>query len=827
MRIIDPIKKTGRGSFIIILLLIYASISFPQSPGEKNPKTINIKGYVTDEQTGEPLVNATVVLKNTSHGTVTNKRGYFIIMDVSPNNSIISVSYIGYNSREITYINSPENANGLTIKLKPSSIQTEQVTIIANEYKNWKSAESVSQITISPSGLAHLPSLGEKDIFRSLQLLPGISSVNDGSAGLYVRGGTPDQNLILLDGITVYHVDHFFGFFSAFNADAIKDVQVYKGGYEAKFGGRLSSVVDLTGKTGSLNKFKLSLGANLLSANGVAEIPIFEKGSLVISARRSYADIINSGFYDKIYGFLTGGESQQNQNNPGRMNGRNQMETTINPDFYFYDINAKLSYNFTDKDFVSLSFYNGKDYLDKSQGSQQVNVRFGQNTANNSIKTSSDITDWGNLGSSIKYTRQWSDILFSEMTLSYSHYFSKNSIDNSFDLNISNNNNAFGAPSTKYIQDNGINDLTFRYDNTLQFSGNHKFDFGLWSSNISTNYKYTLNDTLSIVNKDQKGFNSSIYLQDKWNVIAPLDITFGLRGEYYDQTSKMYIEPRASFQYKINDLLKVKGAYGEYYQFINRISSENILDGSRDFWLVAGSDLKPGKAAHYILGTELETGDYLFSIEGYYKDLTNLLEYSQRIVRSTQRQLLDRNNYVTNFFQGTGIAKGIEFLIQKKMGDFSGWASYTLGKVEYTFPEFDSGKPFPADQDKTNEIKLVGTYETGNWVFSSSWVYATGLPYTAPEGQYFITLLDGTKMSYFHVSEKNSYRLPDYHRLDLSASYKFSNNSLNGEFGLSVFNAYNRSNIWYKKYDLNVSPIQVTNITMLGITPTVFIKLIF
>ncbi|MGE5412180.1 MAG: TonB-dependent receptor [Clostridiales bacterium] len=832
MNVLRFLISKGRLLFLLLILLAASpGFIFAQSPLEKKTKITNngkidIKGYVVDEQTGEPLINATVLVKNSNLGAVTNKMGYFIIIDAPSAKSILKASYIGYNPKEIPFIPSEENLKGITIKLKSSSIQTKEVTVLADEYKNWKTAENVSQITLSPASLSHLPNMGEKDIFRSLQLLPGISSLNDGSSGLYIRGGTPDQNLILLDGITVYHVDHFFGFFSAFNSDAIKDIQVYKGGFEAKFGGRLSSVVDLTGKSGSLKKFQLSLGANLLSANGVAEIPLWAKGSLLLSVRRSYADIINSGFYDKIYGLLTGGDSQKQQGY-GRMNGFNQMETQLTPNFYFYDMNAKLSYNLTGRDFVSLSFYNGKDFLDKSQDAESVNLRFGQNSSGSSTRTISDVTDWGNLGASAKWTRQWSDRLFSEMTVSFSHYFSKNSIDNNFDFNVQNDSSAFVSPSAKYIQDNGINDLTFRYDNSYQITAKNKMEFGIWYSDISTDYKYTVNDTLSILSRDQKGYNISSYLQDKFILGDPLDVTLGLRSTYFNPTSKVYLEPRASFQYKLSDLFKLKGAWGKFYQFINRIASENVLEGSRDFWIISGADLLPGSAIHYILGTECETEEYLFSIEGYYKKLGNLLEFSQRVVRSNQSRLLARNNYVANFFQGSGISKGVEFLVQKKFGDFSGWASYTLGKVEYTFPEFDNGKTFPADQDKTHEIKLVGSFETGNWNFSSSWVFSTGMPYTAPEGQYFVTLLDGTKMSYIHVSEKNAYRLPDYHRLDLSASYKFKNRSLNGEFGLSVFNVYNRQNIWYKKYDLSVTPIQVTNVAMLGITPTLFIKLNF
>ncbi|OGV07390.1 MAG: hypothetical protein A2299_01040 [Stygiobacter sp. RIFOXYB2_FULL_37_11] len=808
---------------IIALILLTTSNLKAQQANSGLQRLQDVKGYVFDSKTKEPLVYATVMIKNSAIGTSTNQRGYFIIPDVELDANILTVSYIGYLKKEIALKGIDEN-NSLRIELNQTDFQTGEVLIVGEQYKYWKSSDAVSQITISPLTLSKLPSLGEKDIFRSLQLLPGISSLNDGSAGLYVRGGTPDQNLILLDGITVYHVDHFFGFFSAFNADAMKDVQIYKGGFDAKFGGRLSSVVELSGKTGDVDKFRMSIGANLLSANAVAEIPLAGKGSILISARRSYADIINSGIYDKIFGFLSGGEKTTNPSpGMGKGSGMNQVNSTLLPSFYFYDFNAKLSYNLSPKDFVSVSFYNGQDYLDQSQSPQAVTTRGAQST--NANRTITDLSDWGNFGSSIKYFRQWSDRLFSDITISSSHYFSKKDLGTKFDFNVLDSNAVFASQSSKSIQDNNVYDFTMKLDNDYLLSSKHKIGFGVWFSNISTDYKYTVNDSLTILDKNQTGFHLAAYVQDKWKVNDDFDVTVGLRSTYFDPTKKIYLEPRASFLYKLNPLIRIKGAWGNYYQYINQVTSENVLEGSRDFWLISNSELEPGSAQHYILGAEYETTDFLYSIEGYYKNINNLLEFTQRIVRTSQSRLTSLTNYETNFFKGTGYAEGVEFLIQKKFGALNGWVSYTLGKVEYNFPDFDSGDPFPANQDRTHEFKIVGSYETGNWNFSASWVYSTGLPYTAPESQYFIELLDGTKQSYIHVSEKNVNRLPDYHRLDLSASYKFKNKQFNGEFGLSIFNVYDQDNIWYKKYDLSVSPIEVTNVSMLGITPTIFLKL--
>lgn len=818
------IHKYGIRKYLLILywFTIYSN-SLPQSI------SYNIKGEVKDKVSGEALVYVNVLIKETTIGATTNERGYFVIVDAPADTLKLIVSYIGYVTQEISFDNRKGNSKHLHIELTPKVIESEEVVVKAENYKMWKTTDEVSQITISPKEIAYLPRIGEVDIFRSLQLMPGISGVNDGSAGLYIRGGTPDQNLVLLDGMTVYHVDHFFGFFSAFNADAIKDIQVYKGGFPASFGGRLSSVIDLTGKTGNINNFNLSLGANLLSVNGIMEIPFLSKGSILISARRSFADIIESPTYNSIFTMFNSSEEQQQPQIGGRGGFANFQQETVLPSFYFYDLNAKISYQLTEKDFASVSFYSGDDYLDQSPDPQQFTASnfFGENAGENLTREATEITEWGNIGSSIRWSRQWNDVFFSNLTAAYSEYTSNNTSSQNFASNIQSDSGNAVSNFFKTVQDNQIKDFTFRLDNEWNITQSHKIGLGTWISSIETDYKHLTNDSLFIVDRNNKGFTSAFYLQDKWKILEDLDLTAGLRSTYFNLTDSYHWEPRASFNYNIFDNFKLKGAWGENYQFINQITSENVLDGSRDFWILSDETLEPGFSENYILGLEYETNDYLFSVEGYYKNFENLVEFTQRIRRDPRNAGNDINNYLINFYGGTGYAKGIEFLLQKKFGPFNGWVSYTLGKVEYTFPAFDNGDPFPAKQDRTHEFKIVGNFTTGRWVFSSSWLFATGQPYTSPESQYYITLLNGETQSYIHVSEKNAYRLPDYHRLDLSVAYKFENKSFNGELGASVFNLYGRKNIWYKKYDLNVSPVLITDVAMLGFTPTVFVKLNF
>ena len=798
----------------LILIVLFSNTIFSLNNND-------IIGTIRDSETGETLIFANIIIDGTNIGASTNKDGFFVIIDAPSEKLTLLVSYMGYQSVKVQYDNSKSNNKKLELELKPISITTDDVVVTSEKYKIWKMADGVSQITLSPKQLMVLPKLGEVDIFRSLQLLPGVSGISDGSSGLYVRGGTPDQNLILLDGMTVYHVDHFFGFFSAFNSDAVKDVQFYKGGFTSKYGGRMSSVVDLTGKTGSINKFKMDVGLSSLSLNGVAEIPVFDKGSILISGRRSYSDIIQTDFYQSIYGFLSGGDDSE-----PRINGRGEvMEQSLMPSFYFYDLNAKFSYQLTDKDFVSFSFYNGEDNLDESQEPKSA----GGSGASTTQRFTNDFTNWGNLGGSAKWSRQWSDRIYSNFLVSSTDYFNIRNSEKGSTTSGDENSTGFIGNSFKTLEDNSVKDFTIRLDNEWKLSNEQKLSFGLWFSDISTNFLMTRNDSLTILDRNSGSSQLALYVSDNIELFSPLKIDIGGRITRYEGTESIYFEPRFSAIYSLTDKLKIKGSWGHYYQFINHITNEDVLEGTRDFWMVADDYLKPGFATHYILGAEYQTDDYLFAIEGYYKDLENLVEFNQRIPISKGRESITQPSSTVqeNFFFGDGYSQGIEFLIQKKAGNFNGWLSYTLGQVEYTFPDFNEGLAFSASHDRRHEVNMVASYKLGNWNLSASWVYATGKAYTAPESQYYLTLLNGESYGYTHVSDKNTNRLPDYHRLDISGTYSFKLKSYSGDVGLSIYNLYDYKNVWYREYDLETTPIVITDITMLGITPTLFMKLYF
>lgn len=786
----------------------------------KATKRVNLQGYVKDAKTGATLPNANISLVGTGNGTASDAKGFFVLMNVPSGLCTLKVTYIGYKPVERTILARPD-INPLTIPMEQQAMQLEGVTVTAENQQTVKVADGVSEIRLSPRYLSKSPSVGELDIFRSLQLLPGISAVNEGSSGLYVRGGTPDENLVLYDGMTLYHTDHFFGFISAFNTEAIQDVRVFKGGFPAKFGGRTSSVVELTGRSGHFDRFQVGGSVNFLSGSGIVQMPLAGRGSLLISFRRSYTDVIKNGLYSSLYnsvigrnrsGPIGGGPDDQVRDPALGPQFQPQQEGII-PNYYYYDLNAKLTYALSANDLFSVSFYNSLDNLDQSQSfdalrMRPLHIRGGATTGNAVIE---DVTKWKNLGVSGKWSRVWSDRVFSNLLAAYSIYSRQS--ESGFGAGPNPRNLLTQAASS--YEDNEIRDFTLRFDNKWQATPSQEIEFGAWYSNTNIGLHFTANDTLDILNRQDEATHTAFYLQDAWQVLHAFELTAGLRGTYYGPTAETYFEPRASFKFSPIENLTFKGAWGKYHQFVNRITNENVQQGNRDLWLLADERSQPSFAEHKILGLTYESDHFLFDIEAYHKDLDGVIEFSQHFQRSPNPPPKSL------FFLGTGISKGVEFLLQKKKGRLNGRASYTLGKVTYKFPAFNSGEAYPADQDRRHEIELVGSTSLGRWNLSATWVYASGAPYTVPET---FESLEGSARSFVQFGDKNANRLPAYHRMDVSLSRQFSTKKFSWDLGLSVFNLYNHANVQYREFVLEADPMIVRDVTSLGITPTITLR---
>jgi ferric enterobactin receptor len=780
------------------------------------PKAFNITitGTVKSTNSGEALPNASVNVFQKNKSVLTNVDGQFTIMDVPSDTCTLYVSYIGYQSRSV-YL-TPETAkNLLSIELYPNdaNVLTEVVVTSKKEGALKINVATPGVMRMTPATLAKLPNIGEKDIMRSFQLMPGVSAANENSSGLYVRGGTPDQNLVLYDGFTVYHVDHLFGFFSAFNTNAIKDVQLYKSAFPAKFGGRLSSVMDMVGKDGNSKKFSWGGDLSLLSMNAWAEAPLGKNVTTLFAFRKSWKSPLYKNLFEKFAG--SNSTASQNNNLPFA-----QSEQTVKS--YFYDLNGKITWKPNKKDVVSLSFYNGTDNMDNSR---DINLpSFPGGGANRPSLDIKDLTNWGNLGASLKWSRKWNSKIYSNSLISYSNYYSKRDRTAGGSFTADNGDKREFRNGT--LEDNDLKDVSLKSDWSYKLNNDINIEAGINTTANSIKYTYSQNDTSTILNRDDNGVTVSTYFQSKIQLLNnKFQLTPGIRINYFTPTSQFYTEPRLTSFYKINNRFSLKGAMGLHYQFANRITREDILQGSRDFWILSdGNKVPVSKAWQYTAGASYETNDYLFDIEAYYKKLDNITEYSLRFSPGGPT----RTSYEENFYHGNGFARGIEFLLQKKTGNYNGWVSYTLGQVRNHFDVYGKNN-YPANQDVNHEFKMVHMYKWRNFNFSATWVYATGRPYTAPEGAYTLTLLDGTTQDYINVGQKNGRRLPAYHRFDIAATYTFLNADDQGRatLGVSLFNLYNRQNTWYKEYEIVNNQLVGTDVKFLGFTPNLTFSLKF
>lgn len=768
--------------------------------GSERPKQkdITVAGLITDRATGEALPFVTVRVVDAPVGTAGNVDGQFTLLNVPSDTSSLIFTYVGYQPIQL-FLQPDAPFMSLQVSMQAESVLSE-VVITAEKEELLRASEQVSMLKMTPAKLSTLPSLGERDVFRSFQLMPGISAANEHTSGLYVRGGTPDQALTLYDGFTVYNVDHLFGFFSAFNANSIKDVQLYKGVFDAKFGGRLSSVVEITGKDGNNRQFNAGGDLSLLSANVWLEQPFGEKLTTIITARRSY----KGPLYQKIFDRFSGEEEEQTGG------FRNQFGNA-SVSSYFYDVNAKATWKPNKKDVFSFSLYNGADDLDNSIR-PQLPSGFGGGGRSLNLEIT-DLTKWGNTGSSLKWSRKWNERLYSYTLGSYSNYFSKR--DRSAGGSFTNPDGETEDIRRGTFENNNLKDFSAKTDWTWKFVPGQQLEFGASVTQNDIKYTFSQSDTANLLDRSTRGSTSTVYLQDKASFFKErLQITPGLRVSHFSPTGKLYYEPRGNLTFKINDQLKFKAATGLYYQFAKRVIREDVLSGSRDFWVLTdGERLPVASSKQYVAGFSVENKDWLFDAEAYYKTLDGLTEYSLRFTPSGFGQI----DYEENFYSGTGTARGIDFLLQKKHGKFNGWLGYTLGDTRQNYPVY--GNAFYASNDVTHEFKAVGLYKVGRWDFSATWIYASGKPYTAPEGGYQITLLDGTQQDFLNVSSKNAYRLPAYHRLDVAATLNFNFGKCPATIGASLFNLYNHRNIWYKKFEIIENQVIATDVNYLGITP--------
>ncbi|MDN5213557.1 TonB-dependent receptor [Fulvivirgaceae bacterium BMA12] len=810
--------------------------TFPISAEIRSSKPLNIKGVIKDSQTGETLPFANIRVHGADAGTTSNVDGFFSLLGLPSGSSTLEITYLGYVTKLVS-LRDYDIRDRLVINLTSKTEILEELVVEEKKSDMIYNGDNIGQISMNPSRLLSLPSLGEVDIFRTLQYLPGISGTDETSAGLVIRGSTPDQNLILFDGFSVYHIDHFFGIFSAFNSNAIKNIQIYKGAFESKYGGRASSVIDITGKTGNMNRASYGFGVNLISANAVLELPIGKKLSLFMAGRRSHTDILQTGLYREIF------DKVILENRDIISNLREAEFEDIEPVFNFYDLNGKLTYRPSSRDVLSWSYYSGRDNLD-IDANQDFSYRTIDEASNIGFRANvdwqvDDYSNWGNDGTSLRWGRQWSQKFYSNINLAYSEYRLEQ--DNFEKL-------LFSIPvleidtllrdRTQRIR-NSLSDVSIRWDNQLKIGKKSELAFGSLYTKNEIDFQFSINGE-SADSFSDRGEQLTFYVQNTFYPFDNLGITFGVRNNHYDVIGEDFIEPRASLHYQVSPKIKLKAAWGKHNQFINRILfEENLYDVNSSFWLLAdGNNIPHVVSEHLVAGISYESDNWLIDVEAYRKDTEGITDFFPDLKVSDSGE----DELVNVFLAGNSVATGVDFLIQKKTGKHTGWLSYSLSKVENSFPDLNGGRPFAASQDQRHELKLVNMMSAGRWDLSSTWVYGSGKPFSDPGKGSPLVTLDSLNTYYVAVDNINTERLPAYHRLDLAAAYNFNLGKGKAQFGLSVYNVYGRKNVKYKRFStLDIDEITndtattaddepvylASDVLLLGFTPNFFFNFRF
>ena len=775
---------------------------------------IGVSGVIKDEETGETLPNATVYITGTMAGTTTNTDGYFSLVKIPSDTCSISINYLGYVAQKI-YLKDIKNLNKMFVSLRTDSKVLKEVVVTDSYESPLEVTDDASKSAFDPKALTSLPSMGEHDIFRTLQLLPGVGGTNESSAGLVIRGSVPSQNLILLDGFTIYHLDHFFGVFSAINADFIKDVQIFKGGFAAKYGGRASGVVDITGKSGNTNYVKGTFGINLISTNATIEIPVGKKVSMIFSTRRAYSDIIQSSLYKNLF------DIARNNDDQIRRPFENAKLDEIDPKFYFYDFNSKVTYRPSRKDNISLSIYGGKDNLSGNRADSLSDI-----SRNFSFKETLDEgTVWGNNGLSLRWGRQWTGRFYTNVKISGSNFFRDYNFKYTYLLDSTNFNQ---QGNFEFVQENRVDDSNLSIDHEWLVGKRVTLEFGISAMEYKIHYKTAANGTVGD-GRDDKGNIGSLYTTAKVRLSEKLQASVGIRSNHHQINEEWYSEPRLALNYKFNNQFSLKGALGRYYQFVNLIQYDDPYVGIQNFWAFSNKNGVPiVESNHYIAGATLRLKGFTFDVEGYYKDVEGVVEFNP-VPYFVKDGVLDQGLLMN----GSGRMSGIDFLVQKQLGKYKGWISYSWSKSLHSFPSIEDGTFYPSLQDQPHEFKLVNMLRLGRWDLSCTWLYGSGRPFPEYNITYFTD--SNGNVEDFVVSKdlKNYSRLPAYHRLDVSASYNFFIGKTFGEIGLSIFNLYDHQNVKTRKLSIPFlertlqtpdQPLpEYRDLQLIGFTPTFFL----
>lgn len=778
------------------------------------PRIYTVSGFVRDSASYENLLSATVVEKNSGEGTLTNSFGFYSI-NLPPGEVVLKVSYVGYQVREFKFRIEKDTLLDLPL-VRSGSLKEVVVRGVSPSSSVLYSRSGVTDVP--PRQIKQTPALlGEADLVKTIQLLPGVTAGMEGMSGIYVRGGNVDENLFLLDGNPVYHMNHMLGFFSAFNPDAIKKVTFYKGSFPAEYGGRLSSVVDVRMNDGDRQEYHGNLSIGLLSARANLEGPIVKgRSSFHVSVRRTWLDLITWGIL-----------SSQNKDRDDISVGG----------YHFFDINTKVNHSFSDRSRMYLSFYMGQDSYHEGEKS----------------KVRDDLTDlkwrWGNLLASGGWTYVFSNGLFGNFIAGYSRYRSR-ILTEDVKVHLLKKDKIKQINSVTGNYSSEMEDISFRTSFDYRPESKHNFKFGsdyrmhvfnpennklktlyidsLVMQNTNTIFSHSrlLGHEISLFGEDE------IRLSDRLNVVAGLRYTlFNVEGETYHS-----FQPRVSARYLLHEKVAIKAAYSKMNQYIHLLSNGNVTQPT-DIWVPVTKHIRPMYSQQFEVGGYYQpTKEYSLSLEAFYKYRDNLIEY-----KDDSFALTAFSEWEERVASGKGYDYGIELQATKTAGKTTGSASYTLSWSDCLFPDgsVNKGKRYPSRFDNRHKINLTLSHKLSRKVeFTANWMYAGGNRMTVPDQIYIVDTSLGTNSNHPFLNQqfvavandRNNYRLPAFHRLDVGVNfYRYKKKGRMGIWNISIYNLYNRMNVFNATTTLiphissgsSVVDVELEKTTLFPILPSV------
>jgi hypothetical protein len=767
----------------LIILLISCLITLPVLGQQR----ITISGFVKERGSQELLTGVNVYVPKTATGAVTNNYAFYSLTIPAADSVIIAYSMVGYE----TLVQKVAAQQDMELNVVLSSVrQLDEVVISARKQEdNASGSAQMSVLEIPIEQIKKIPSLlGEKDVLKGLQLMPGVQKGTEGQTGLYVRGGGPDQNLIILDDAVVYNASHLFGFFSVFNSDAIKRVELTKGGFPARYGGRLSSVVEMDMKEGSKEKLHGEGGIGLISSRLTLEGPLAKrKSSFLISGRRTYIDVLAAPFLKVM---------------------EKKGESGFRPEYYFYDLNAKINYDLGPKDKLYVSGYLGQDkfYVREEHGTFKMKAGL----------------DWGNATATMRWNHVLNQKLFANTAFVFTNF---NFTTSSYYKEAVGVEDAASESRLRY--ESRIQDLSLKSDFDFYPNSSHAIKFGLQATRhrsmpsamaISGSY---IEESINPVEKPVHSLESGVYFEDTWQPLKALKMNLGFRLSYFKADKKEYInpEPRFSAALRLAPDFSAKVSYSRMNQYVHLLSNTG-LGLPTDLWVTSTDRIASQQSSQLAFGfaKDLQKQGVTLTLEGFYKDMNHILSYLEG---ATFLGLSGENandvNWEENVTSGKGWSYGSEFLIQKKSGRLSGWVGYTLSWIYWKFPELNNGLTFHPRYDRRHDLSVVGIYELSKRItLSATWVYGTGNALTVPASTYYpannnffsqynptnnILNKDYSGMRASEYPAKNNFRAEAFHRMDLAVQFHKKKKRYERTWEVGIYNAYNRKNPFF--YDLS------------------------